>query len=177
MEAVIQKWVQEKLSLKQSFLNSLPPCPFAAEALLKKEVCIQECTASSVFQNVADTLSQFNRWPQKMHIWAVRDWQELSLEEVSRFVGQQRSTYFKNDLWLLYDHPSAKEVVHDFCFNHGDLLIFMIQRLSDLVFAARNLQKSGYYQNWPQEYFEEIFLLRENYYQQYLHSLQSSVSL
>ena len=110
-----------------------------------------------------------------MKVIAVADWQNCSADHVQSVVRRLREMYFKEDLWLLYDHPSLPEVIEGFSFNHGSLLLFMIQKLSHLVRASNDLQQLGYYKNWPKDYYSEVVEHRKKYYEKFL-SLSSSMS-
>lgn len=164
----ILEWTKEVLSQKQSFLANLPPCPYAAEAIFKSEVMIYESSPTDIFDTTLNTLKKFKTQSKKIHIIATAEWKTLSVDEVQKFVHQCREMFYKQDLWLLYDHPAATEVVQDFCFNHGELLLFMVQRLSDLVTTSNELARAGYYKNWSPEYFQEVVQMRQAYYQKYL---------
>jgi ABC-type cobalamin transport system ATPase subunit len=165
---LIQNWIVNRLSQKQDFLGNLPACPYALESLLNNQLRIADCSVDTIFQEVSSCLAEFDNMPFKMHVLVCSDWKELELSKVVHFVKTQRDIFYKKDLWLLYDHPDSSEIVQGYNFNQGQVMVFMVQKLSDLVLSAKNLMSKNYYKNWPQEYFEEVVLLRESYYQRYL---------
>jgi len=164
----LQSWIYKELSAKQAFLGDLPPCPYAAEALAKGRVAVEEVSSAEAFQQVIKSFESFFASSEQVRVIAVPDWKNISVEEASQFVALCRERFYQNDLWLLYDHPGVSETVCDFSFNHGSLLLFMVQKLSDLVLSSRELKKLGYYKNWDSQYYAEVVSLREKYYDRFL---------
>ena len=45
----------------------------------------------------------------------------------------------------------------------NDFMMVLIQNFDELEKASDNLQKTGYYQHWPQDYYEGTVLKRQTY--------------
>lgn len=165
VEESLESWIFKELSAKQKFLGGLPPCPYAAEALINGRISVQETSASEAFNQVIGALETFFRSTVQVRVIAVPDWKNISAQETRQFVTSCRERFYQNDLWLLYDHPEVSETICDFSFNQGSFLLFMVQKLSDLVLSSQELKKTGYYENWDPQYYSEVVLLREKYYE------------
>jgi hypothetical protein len=160
----IKKWVVQHLAVPQNILGGIPACPYASEALLKKHVSLSVADPLGFNVSVEKSLAQFPLQKFKMHLIVVENGHSVDTLLVQNFVKSMREKYFQEDLWLLYDHPAMSEGVSELSFNHGEYLLFMVQKLSDLVFASRELEKSGYYNAWDESYYREVVLLREQYF-------------
>lgn len=170
IEEDIKQWILNDLDGKRDFLGGLPSCPYAAESLVENKIKILEAKPSDVFKKIHTCIDDFFSLSESVVVIAIKNWKALPVLEVKNFVNKCRQESFKKDVWLLCDHPEIKETVHGFCFNHGGLLLFMIQSLSELVMKSRELQQTDYYSHWPKGYFDEVVLLRENFYNQLIKS-------
>jgi hypothetical protein len=165
----IKTWIETRLSTPLSFLGNIPPCPFARDAFFKNKIQVFDASSQTYKDALNQQLLNFHKDSTKeMSILAVTDWQNCNPHDVQLAVSNLREKYFSQDLWTLYDHPSLPEVIDGFSLNHGQLLIFMIQRLSTLVAASNELKAHGYYDRWPHDYYNEVVGQRADYYQRYL---------
>ncbi len=165
----IKIWIETRLSSPLSFLGNIPPCPFARDAFFKNKIQIAEATSQTFKDALHLQLMNFNKdSTTEVSILAVADWQNCDPIEVQLIISSLREKFYSQNLWTLYDHPSLPEVIDGFSLNHGQLLIFMIQRLSSLVAASAELKIRGYYDHWPQDYYNEVVGRRGEYYQRYL---------
>lgn len=169
----IRQWIFSKLSTTVSSLGHLPPCPFAREALLKNKIQILTPPTSLVFSTVFENLNNFPMTSSttEMIVIACNPDEETQPQSVQDFVWKMRDTFYLKNLWLLYDHPDLPETLGELSFNHGQFLLFMIQKLSTLCEASQELLKTDYYSLWPKNYFEDVVTLRQQYYEKYLASL------
>lgn len=172
----IKHWVLKSLAVPQSILGGLPPCPFASEALLQKQVTVQLADPELVFSVAEEELRQFFQRGKKMTLLVVEKGHEVDVQQTQNFVKTMRNKYFMQDLWLLYDHPLLGESVSELSFNHGQYLLFMIQKLSDLIYASRDLKNTNYYQSWDKSYYDEVVGLREEYFNKLKSSSDRSIS-
>lgn len=165
----LRTWIDSSLSSPVSFLGNLPPCPFAREAMLNKKIEILSSNSINMENDLVKALNQFPKNKQsEMQIVAIDDWQNCEVTRVQNLIYNLREKYFRDDIWILYDHPQLSEVIEGFSFNHGSLLLFMIQKLSHLVRASNDLHAIGYYKNWPQAYYAEVVGYRKKYYDRLL---------
>jgi hypothetical protein len=57
----------------------------------------------------------------------------------------------------LEDHPDDVEIVNGICMNQGTYALAMIQSLSKLDDAAKQMASKGFYHSWPEEYLQVLF--------------------
>ncbi len=165
----IRIWIETKLSSPVSFLGNIPPCPFARDAFLKNKIQLVEVSSQTYEGALNQQLRDFHKdSTTEISILAVTDWQNCNPTDVQIIVSNLREKYYSQDLWTLYDHPALPEIIDGFSLNHGQFLIFMIQRLSVLVAASNELKTRGYYDHWPRDYYNEVVGKRADYYQRYL---------
>jgi hypothetical protein len=62
----------------------------------------------------------------------------------------------QKDFVALEDHPDDPEILNGVQMNFGKAPIVLFQRLSKINSAADNLRKRGYYDNWPQENYDDV---------------------
>ena len=177
LEAAVREWVHQSLKKRQAFLSNLPVCPYAEEAMDHQQVKIVETDLSGVFSQTLKELDEFSVGPQRMTVIGAFGGANMSLSEVQKFVSGCREDWYSRDLWLMYDHPENSEEVSGFSFNHGEILLFMVQRLSELVKASEMLKKQGYYDQWPAEYYERVVGRRQRYFERYLAGSQRELTL
>jgi hypothetical protein len=61
------------------------------------------------------------------------------------------------DLLALEDHPSDVEDVRGVIMNQGKYALVLVQSLSKLNAAARQMGAKGFYHTWPEEYLTGLF--------------------
>jgi hypothetical protein len=61
-----------------------------------------------------------------------------------------------DDFIFLDDHVNNVERMHDVVFNNGRYNVLFLQRRSKLAAATRRLEKTGYYNKWTKEYYDEV---------------------
>lgn len=164
----IYEWIKGVLSHPQSSLNNLAPCPFAKEALVKKEIQIFS-TDTQVKDSIFYLLKNFDSYQKRVLILTCPS-QNMTAGETTDLVNSIREKFSGQDIWLMYDHPEIAEKVLDVDFSYGKETLFFIQKLSDLSQSSQQLMDKGYYKNWSQDYFDCVFSNRETAFK----SLQKS---
>lgn len=164
-QQALKDWVEKFLSRSSKALNNLPPCPYAKESLMKKEVGILKLAngdPEKVLREICQTYTDFNK--RVLILWCAGD--SLSAEETERLIKELRSEYGPRDLWVMYDHPEIAEAVDGLDFTFGGGTLFFIQKLHDLVEKANALEKQGYYKNWSADYYSDVVKARETQWNQ-----------
>lgn len=157
----LSDWILTTLSRSEEALNHLPPCPYAREALLKRDLEVFE-PQSDVEAGLLELLENYPTYNKKVLILSCEK-SQLSLKETEDLVLDIRQQYSSKNLWLMYDHPLEEEKVGDIDFSNGNYLLFFVQYLSDLIQKSSELSKSGYYKNWPAEYYSQVVQNRSLY--------------
>jgi len=75
-----------------------------------------------------------------------------------------------NDIYLMGSHPWDDEEDEPVEFLETDdwqpeneFMMVLIQKYDELEKASDNLRKTGYYDHWPQDYYEGTVLKRKKY--------------
>ena len=61
-----------------------------------------------------------------------------------------------NGFVALEDHPDTTEAIGDLKFNMGKYALVLIQESKKLHMASKDLEKLGYYENWSEEYLDDV---------------------
>ena len=61
------------------------------------------------------------------------------------------------DILALEDHPDDVEDVNGVIMNQGRYALVLVQSLSKLNTAAKQMASKGFYHNWPEEYLTGLF--------------------
>jgi len=72
---------------------------------------------------------------------------------------QDANTEFllSRDILALEDHPADVENVNGVIMNQGKYALVLVQSLSKLNTAAKQMGSKGFYHAWPEEYLTELF--------------------
>ena len=78
--------------------------------------------------------------------------------------------FLPKDIYLMGPHPCDDEEEEPVEFlDTGDwepeneFMMVLIQKFDELEKASDNLRKTGYYDNWPSDYYEGTVLKRQSY--------------
>ena len=156
MEADIKKWVEEFVSVKNETLNKIP-CPFAKQAMLDNKIKYMST------ERIGETLtSLIDNWTDKFEVVVIYTETELyTPQEVSDIVERFNELAMPRDIVALEDHPSDKEILNGVEMNFGKAILVLVQRLSKLNKASAILKHKGYYDDWPEENYNDVVKWRE----------------
>ena len=68
----------------------------------------------------------------------------------------------RKDILALEDHPDSVEDVNGVIMNQGKYALVLVQSLSKLNVAAKQMGAKGFYHNWPEEYLTGLFEHRQD---------------
>lgn len=156
-KAFLEKWIVESLSQPHQILNDLPICPFAKNAYLENKVKILEVT-----DYVREITDQLTVWDDDYEVVVFVCPHDILAAEFVENVGILNEKFMPSNLVLLEDHVDLEEKINELVFNNGKYNIVLVQRLDKLNQAAEKLHKTGYYQNWPKDYYEQVVTWRNN---------------
>jgi hypothetical protein len=66
------------------------------------------------------------------------------------------------DILALEDHPADVEDVNGVIMNQGKYALVLVQSLSKLNTAAKQMGSKGFYHAWPEEYLTGLFNHRQD---------------
>jgi hypothetical protein len=87
-------------------------------------------------------------------------WSHLQFSTALRDANQE--FLLSRDLLALEDHPHDIEMVNGVCMNQGTYALALVQSLSKLNTAAKQMASKGFYHTWPEEYLTPLFAHRQD---------------
>lgn len=160
----IKQWIEEFVSVKNEKLDKIP-CPFAKQALLDSTIEYKEFNDSGVSSLRHQLYEIVNtEWDDTNEVLVLyAETSTMSPDELSSTVLQFNNTckHLDLDLVALEDHPHDPEILNGVEMNFGKAILVLIQRLSKLNRASAILKQKGYYDNWPEENYNDVVKWRE----------------
>jgi len=165
VEADIRKWSSDFLELPNVNFNGLPPCPYAKKAFLDRQVVFNINTG---IDGLVNAVKDYDTHEYDIVVWADEDPPEMEyLDGFCDGVNESLSILGR-DMHLMVFHPdySAEDMGLDILDDGGvtdpDLYYAMvfIQRLSLLDDASIQLERKGYYENFPKDVYQSLVLER-----------------
>lgn len=154
----IMTWLETFVEQPHPALGGWPPCPYARQARITKQIKILQGTTPW-----ADAIAAVSHglWQREVVIYCY-DRGESSGEEFSHAIQQINEFLRPHRMFALDDHPDNAEVVNGVSFNFGPCALMILQLQEKLDVAARTLAAKGYYQGWPEEYLQQLFHGRQD---------------
>lgn len=152
-EEYMKDWILNDLSSPVAALNGFAKCPYAKKAYLENKVSFST-NYSDLRENIADITKNWNNDKTEVTVILLDD----SIDEIkiTELVDSLNAEYMPLDFIFLDDHVNNVERMHDVVFNNGKYNVLFLQRKSKLDQATRRLEKTGYYNNWTKEYYDEV---------------------
>ena len=145
IEVNIEEWIFNTLSQSYPVFNDMPICPFAKQAWLDNKVYIKYNQEINTQEDVA-LLDYY-----EVIIYAY-DPADISPESLSANAKQACG----DQIVALEDHPASKEEIQGISLNNGTYALILVQNRHKLEQARRVLDAKGYYDNWPEDYLDEV---------------------
>jgi len=154
----INAWVENFVEVPHPALGGWPPCPYARKARLDRDfevrlginpyfdlkvvarTGIAHSVVIFVYESTAYTTKQFATQIQSANT-------EFLLDK---------------DLLALEDHPDLPELVNGVVMNQGTYALALVQSLSELNNKARLIAQKDFYQQWPEQYLQQLFAHRQD---------------
>lgn len=147
----ISKWITEVLDKPQPWLNNLPSCPYAKQALINNRIDIIRS-----YDYVQDIHNLFSDWHNQFDVVILVCNDDIDSEEFSINVAKLNDQYLPLGFVCLEDHVNCKEQVKDIVFNNGRYNLILCQQLSKLNAAMEQLTNLGYYEHWDNKYYNQV---------------------
>ena len=153
----VMNWITGFVEKTNPGLNGWPPCPFARRARLNNEFDLRQGKLNPYVD-----LQQAILEPYTV-IAYIYDPLLISAENFNQQVTMlNRDFLISRDILALADHPDDHEEVNGVCMNQGTWAITFIQPLNKLNDFAQQIAPKGYYNNWPEEYLNDLFDFRKD---------------
>jgi hypothetical protein len=155
VEVQLLKWMEEFVEVPHPSLGGWPPCPFARQARLTRNIDIKPGTDPYV-----DCVNLIDYdWAKEVVVFWYND---IDPESFIDSVNRANSLLLANDIVALEDHPDTEEIIAGVKMNFGLCPIIVLQKNSKLNTAADQLKEKGYYHSWTQEDIDKIVSWRYN---------------
>ena len=155
----IAHWIENFLEVNNPDLGNRSPCPFARSARLKNSYTVR--LGTEAYADMMD-ISREGLGDLEVVVYAYpRDF--YTPTEFADIVDKTNQGFLLPvDLIALDDHPDEPELVNGVCFNQGTYILVLVQSLSDLNSRAKKVAQQGFYDDWPEDYLEDLFAHRED---------------
>lgn len=150
-EQYLSSWILDVLDKPQPWLNNLPSCPYAKQALVKNRV---KFTRSSDY--VADVYKLFENWNYDVDVVVLVCDDDVAADLFSEDVRKINDHFVPQGFACLEDHVNCVESVKDIVFNNGRYNLILCQPLTKLNAATEQLTKQGYYKHWDKNYYDQV---------------------
>ena len=166
----ILEWSEKYLEPKNKYLGNVPVCPYARTARIKKTYRILECKNFAAFQDAIIDGAELAKDPNiQIVIVGCADIGYVP-EELDSVIDVLNRVLVPQDIYLMGSHPHDDEEDEPVEFLETDdwqpeneFMMVLIQKFDELEKASDNLRKTGYYDNWPKDYYEGTVLKRQSY--------------
>ena len=153
VKSALLKWMEEFVEVPHPGLGGWPPCPFARQARLSKNIDIRQ--GQDPYNDCVSLLDY--EWSKEVVVfWYVDIDPELFLDLVNR----ANTVLLEQDIVALDDHPETEEIIAGVKMNFGLCPIIVLQKNSKLNIAADQLKEKGYYHTWTQADVDKIVTWR-----------------
>ena len=150
-------WITGFVEKPHPALNGWPPCPHARRARLDGQFDIRSGQIDPYTDLMKVEMGDY------MVMAYVYDRDLFTADRFNQQVDAVNQAFLlSRDIIALADHPDAPEDVLGVRMNQGDYALVFVQPLSKLNTFARQIADKGYYQDWPEEYLEDLFRFRED---------------
>ena len=174
----VRLWSEKFLEVPNIHLNNMPACPFAKKAWLENKVDIQFRDPDLGYtRNLHQHVKKINFAEKEILIFCDIFFKEYSLNKYQKIIDNFNNQYNKKDIYFLGFHPKNPPTEEDqeFLLNPTgdtsdlpnstiDFSMMLIQKFSQLYKASDRLKRMGYYDKWPQEYYDDVVLSRQQLY-------------
>jgi hypothetical protein len=165
VECDIRKWSKDFLEVPNVKLNGLPPCPYAAKAWSDDKVMFSINTG---LEGLRYEVEIFDSHDYDIIVWAEEDMPDMDYLDGWCDGMNEALSVAGMDMHLMVFHPEydAVDAGLDFLVDDGitsdelEYCMVFVQKLSPLDEAALSLEKSGYYENFPDDVYESLVLDR-----------------
>ena len=165
VEQDIRTWSKNFLEIPNIKLNGLPPCPYAKKAWAENKVTFSINTGIT---GLVNSVRYFDTHDYDIVVWASEYMPDMDYLDGLCDGMNELMSIAGIDLHLMVFHPDydAAEAGLDFLVDDGvtdDSLSYcmvFVQKLSKLDDAALYLEKSNYYEHFPDDIYETLVVER-----------------
>lgn len=145
----LNKWLVNFVEKPNHLLNNWPPCPYARQARLSNQIL-------TVFDSPLNIEIYLNYIGQYEVVVLCFDHEKFPATQVQQFVKHSNSVLMWKDYVILDDHPDSEEYINGVKMNFGMCGLLILQSLSKLNHAEKQLKDKGYYKTWSNENLDDV---------------------
>jgi len=157
--ADILAWSERFVEVPHPALGGWAPCPFARQARLNQT--IQVLTGADPYFDLRNRARWgMGQYEVIVYAYDPEDWPYPRFHSAI----EEANTEFllARDMLALEDHPEDVEDVNGVIMNQGQYALVLVQSLSKLNTAAKQMGSKGFYHTLPEEYLTWLFNHRQD---------------
>ena len=157
--ADILAWSERFVEVPHPSLGGWAPCPFARQARLNQT--IQVLTGADPYFDLRNRARWgMGRYEVIVYAYDPAEWPYARFH--SAVESANTEILLSRDMLALEDHPADVEDVNGVIMNQGKYALVLVQSLSKLNTAAKQMGAKGFYHAWPEQYLTGLFKHRQD---------------
>tara|TARA_R100001463_G_scaffold62902_1_gene115846 strand:- start:823 stop:1383 length:561 start_codon:yes stop_codon:yes gene_type:complete len=166
----ILSWSKDFIELPNKHLGNLPTCPYAKTARLKNQIkIIEQPNAEDLLITIIKQCQIIKKLNKKIIIIGCPDL-SMTADELVDYIHALNHVFVPKDVYLMCHHPEddGEEEPVEFLedtdwYPENTFMMVLIQPFMELENASEHLNKTGFYDNWTQDYYEGTVKKRQSY--------------
>lgn len=155
----ILDWCQKFVEVPHVALGGWPPCPYARQARLAGTV--QILLGSDPYYDLKNrSLWGMNNLEVIIYAYDPAQWDYAAFH--ASIQSANKEFLLPRDIIALEDHPADVEDVMGVVMNQGTYALALVQSLSKLNSAAKQIGTKDFYHGWPEDYLQALFQNRQD---------------
>jgi len=179
----VRLWSKHYLEVPNLHLGGVPACPFAKKAWHDKKVWVSVKSKGSRYKTELNNHIKNLDFNVSEILVFCDPYYSYSPNDLHTITEEYNDYYNSKDIYFMSFHPSnpATEKDQEFLVAptgeipevESDLKYSMMlaQKFSQLRQASDKLKKQGYYNQWPDEYYRDVVVSREDKYKKLMENL------
>jgi hypothetical protein len=161
----LDTWIETFLNVPNDEFGGMPICPFANPArkngAIRYTVLKPNQDLVSLLNTIGDNWQDVDKDGKvEIHVVLIEDTELYTAKLFAHISDCFNNKFMGLNLVGLDDHPDIPESVNGVNLNFGKAALFLISRLDVLNNASKRLQKTSYYDKWPEDYFDWVLQWR-----------------
>ena len=172
----VRLWSKHYLEVPNLHLGGVPACPYAKKAWHDDKVWVVVKTKHSTYKKELNNCIKNLDFSKKDILIFCDPYYSYNPDELHLATEDYNDWYNRKDIYFMSFHPSnpATEKEQEFLVNPEGFIpnvdsalkysMMLVQKFSQLQQASDKLHKQGYYKSWPDEYYRDVVVSREEKY-------------
>lgn len=159
MEENLINWIKH-LSQKRDELDGFSICPFAKKAMDEKNVFYDYINQKHTYfieEHIIKKLQEIESTNDIEVMVFYNTHKDLTDEQLTCIITNLNNKREYSGYIFLKDHPDRPGIINGVCTGNGQYPIVLAQPRKKLMAAREILKNSRYYDNWSEDYKQEIW--------------------